>query len=281
MRVRAFERVMLAVTSPRLALRVWRTGRALRREASAERVLAALSLAQRLDSSVAEPRNHDPVDETLRLVRRIRQAHAARLHRAVAGVYAGLGDEARAGVRDRARPVLGGLVSVLARDSEPGVRRSGAELARDAGEPALIPAVVGLISDADEGVSKAARGAVLALARVLAAGRMGEHAVRASEAEAIAAVLRAAEGYPEHRSGEVMEAAVLLLDPAVRRGLVGTELSRWLRGADEAVRMGLRGALKRAPGAAGRVRAWELLTEPEFRQSPFHDFPLEQSNRYS
>lgn len=259
--------VLLLVTSPRLALRTASATRKLKKSESPEHVLALLELAERLESSPKEPERHDPIDETLRLIRRTRQARADRIHHRLAGVYTRLPEQSRAAVRKHVGPGLTRLVGVLATDSSPSVRRSAIELATDANEPALIPGVLPLIEDRDESVASLAESAVLALAQALAEHRIAGSPVTARQAGAIMAVLYAAERYPEHRSGPVMAAAVLLLDPAVRRGLVDTDLARWLKNTEEAVRMGLRAALKRVPGPAGRLRAWELLTEGEFRKS--------------
>lgn len=229
--------------------------------------MALLGLCGALETRPTEPAGHDPVDESLRLIRRIRQERAARIHRRLAGVYAGLPAEARAAVRASVGPGLVGLVWVLARDGDAAVRRSAIELAQDADRAALIPCVLSLIEDREPEVARLAQSALVRLTERLALRRRVSARVTAEDASIIVELLRAAERYPEHRVGAVMEAAVLVLDPDVRRGLVASDLARWLRGADDAVRMGLRGALKRAPGAMGRLRAWELLTEAEFRKS--------------
>jgi len=258
---------LLLATSPRLTLRTTRAARKLRKQESPEHVLALLGASEQLAASPAEPERHDPIDETLRLVRRIRQARAARIQHQLAGVYTRLPEEARAAIRSRVGPGLAGMVGALASDNAASVRRSAVELATDADQPALIPALIPLIEDSDEDVARSAQVATLALTQTLASRRTGDARVTADDAGVIMAVLHAAERYPEHRAAEVMEAAVLLLDPAVRRGLVESDLARWLRGTDEAIRLGLKAALKRAPGSIGRLRAWELLVEPEFRKS--------------
>ncbi|MCA9273865.1 MAG: hypothetical protein KDA31_12575 [Phycisphaerales bacterium] len=258
---------LLLAVSPRLSLRLARASRNLRKSESPEHVLALLELSEKLRTAPVESDRHDPIDETLRTIARIRQARADRIHHRLAGVYTHLPEQSRAAVRKHVGPGLTSLVGVLATDSSPDVRRSAIELATDANEPSLLPGVLPLIEDRDETVANQAASAVLALARALAEQRIAGSPVTARQAGTILAVLRAAERYPEHRSGPVMEAAILLLDPAVRRGLVDTDLARWMKNADEAVRMGLRAALKRVPGPAGRLRAWELLTEGEFRKS--------------
>ncbi len=258
---------LLLATSPRLTLRTASAARRLRKDESPEHVLALLDAGRQLEASPPEPEHHDPIDESLRLVRRIRQARAARIHRQLAGVYTRLPEDARKAIRTRVGPGLLGLVGALADDGAPAIRRSAIELARDADQPALLPAVLSLAQDKDETVAQSARSTTLALAQTLALRRSTDQRVTADDAGVILAVLQAAERYPEHRSGEVMESAVLLLDPAVRRGLVESDLARWLRNADEAVRLGLKTALKRAPGPIGRLRAWEMLVELEFRKS--------------
>ena len=258
---------LLLAISPRLSLRLARASRNLRKNESPEHVIALLELSEQLHTTPVDSDRHDPIDETLRAIGRIRQARADRIHHQLAAVYSRLPEESRAAIRKHVGPGLASLVGALATDSVPSVRRSAIELATDANEPSLLPTVIPLIEDRDESVAQLAEAAVLALARSLAEQRSVGSPVTARQAGAIMAVLAAAERYPEHRSGPVMEAAVLLLDPSVRRGLVDTDLARWLRSADEAVRMGLRAALKRVPGPAGRLRAWELLTEGEFRKS--------------
>ena len=259
--------VLLLAISPQLSLRLAQASRRLKKNESPEHVLELLELSEKLQTAPVESDRHDPIDETLRSIRSIRQARADRIHHQLAGVYTRLPEQSRAAVRKHVGPGLTSLVDALATDNAPSVRRSAVELATDANEPALIPGVLPLIEDRDESVARLAETAVLSLARSLAEQRSVGSPVTARQAGAIMSVLHAAERYPEHRSGPVMEAAVLLLDPAVRRGLVDTDLARWLRSADEAVRMGLRAALKRVPGPAGRLRAWELLTEGEFRKS--------------
>lgn len=267
MLISRFEPVLLLVTSPGLFLRSRRASRRLARQESPANVIALLDLCARLEAQPTEPEGHDPVDETLRLVRRVRLARAGRAYRQLGGVYTRLSEEARQTVRERVGAGLLGLVGVLARDSKSEIRRSAMELARESDQPSLIPVTLTLAQDRDPEVARLAQATTLTLTLTLAERRAQIRRISASDASVIVSVLACAERYPEHRIGAVMEAAILVLDPDVRRGLVESELSRWLRGTDDGVRMGLRSALKRAPGAVGRLRAWELLTEPEFRKS--------------
>ena len=262
-----FQSVLLFATAPRLSLRVARAARRLKKSETPEHVLALLALGEKLQTEPIESDRHDPIDETLKALGRIRQARADRIHRQLAAVYTRLPESERAAVRAHVGPGLVNLVGVLANDSSPSVRRTAIELATDASDPMLLVGIIPLIEDRDEAIASLAGEASLILAKALADQRATGSPVTARQAGIIMAVLHAAERYPEHRSSRVMEAAVLLLDPAVRRGLVESDLARWLRNADEAVRMGLRAALKRVPGPVGRLRAWELLTEGEFRKS--------------
>ncbi|GAB5495971.1 MAG: hypothetical protein Phyf2KO_10510 [Phycisphaerales bacterium] len=226
-----------------------------------------LEICRNLESGPADPAGHDPIDESIRLVRSARHSRVRKLQRLIASAYTRLTPDARSRLREQVGSSLPTLVTMLARSETELARRSAVDLACDAGQPALIPSILTLTEDKDELVAQGARLALKQLTETLADLRL-TGAIDNDAFERVASnVLAAADRFPDHRAPEIMDAALLLLDQQTLRARSTSNKSSWLAERDEAVRMGFRSALRRAPGAIGRLRAWELLTEPEMRKS--------------
>ena len=274
-----FQFALLGFTAPRALVHSVVNARRLSTGDPENAVLSLLDLCHELESRPVEPAGHDPIDECIRLVRNARRSRAGRLHRLIAAAYTRLTPEARQGVRAHVGAALPGLVGVLAGSESELARRSAVDLAHDSNDPGLIPCMVSLAEDPVEPVAAGAREAVLRLSGVLAAGRMrgGSDAFR--DAAILSVVLASCDQFPSHRSTEIMEAAVLLLDPLGLGELSGEQRGggRWLAERDEAVRLGLRSALRRVRGPIGRLRAWQMLAEHEMRTPAIHRLLAERA----
>lgn len=253
---------VLALTSPRLLLRSHRAARNLSKSAQAEGVIPLLHLCDTLQRSPAEPAGHDPLDEAQRLIRRARQSRVRKLHGLIARAYARLSPEARRQLRERAASDMPRLVTALSRTESELARQSAIDLAADALDPRLVPSILPLAESDEKDLAHAARRTIRDLAHHLAHLAPGS-----APTELHGMLLAAADRFPEHRSPELMEAAILILDPITLRAHAEDRDATWLDGREEAVLMGLRAALSRATGAAGRERAWELMAIPSLRKA--------------
>jgi len=257
---------LLGITSPRLLIRSMVNARRLSSGDTEDAVVALLDICHDLQSRPAEPAGHDPIDAAIRLIRSARRSRASRLHRLIAAAYTRLTPDARKGLRTHVGASLPGLVEVLAASESDLARQSAVDLAHDSDTPSLITSIIALIQDESEAVATGARKAVLRLAYVQAQRRsLGS---TGANTDTILPVLMSwCDRFDEHRATEVMDAAVLLLDPQAIAQLTDGKRSRWFTDRDEAVRLGLRSALRRIQGPLGKLRAWEMLIEPQMRRA--------------
>ncbi|RNC81036.1 MAG: hypothetical protein ED559_04345 [Phycisphaera sp.] len=263
----AFQFLILSLTSPRLLARSVRNTRRLSSADTERAVIELLDICRNLESRPADPAGHDPIDETVRLLRSARLSRVRKLQRLIASAYTRLTPEARAHLREQVGSAMPTLVRMLARSETELARRSAVDLACDAGQPALLPSILPLAEDKDELVAQGARLALKQLASTLADLRITDAVDNDLYERITSEVLTAADRFHDHRAPEIMDTALLLLDQRTLRARSTSTKSSWLTERDEAVRMGFRSALRRASGSVGRIRAWEMLTEPEMRKS--------------
>ena len=263
----ALQFALLGITSPRLLIRSMLSARRLSSGNTEESVVALLDICHTLESRPQEPAGHDPIDETVRLLRGARRSRARRLNRLIAAAYTRLTPDARRDLRLHVGAGLPGLVEVLATSESDLARQSAVDLARDSDAPELIPCVISLIQDCSQAVAEGARQAVLRLATIQAERRsLGSISTNQDNA-VLSVVLDSCDRYPEHRSSEIMDAAILLLDPVAVAASKDGKRSNWLTSREEAVRLGFRSSLRKISGPIGLSRAWEMLIEPELRRS--------------
>lgn len=263
----ALQFLILCLTSPRLLARSLRHARRLSSGDSEQAVVELLQICRQLESGPADPAGHDPIDESIRLLRSARLSRVRKLQRLVASAYTRLTPDARSRLREQVGFALPTLVTMLARSETELARRSAVDLAYDAGQPALIQSILPLTEDNDELVAQGARLALKQLAEKLADLRITSAIDNDTYERITTDILSSADRFPDHRAPEIMDAALLLLDQRTLRARSKSTKASWLAERDEAVRMGFRSALRRAPGTIGRLRAWEMLTEPELRKS--------------
>lgn len=263
----AFQFLVLSLTSPRLLARSIQHARRLSSGDSEQAVIELLEICRNLESRPTDPAGHDPIDESIRLVRRARLSRVHKLQRLVASAYTRLTPDARSRLREQVGSAMPTLVKMLARSDTDLARRSAVDLACDAGQPDLIPSILPLTNDKDELVAQGARLTLKQLAEILADLRITGAVDKDAYEDITSDVLIAADRFPDHRVPEIMDAALLLLDQRTLRARSTSPRSSWLAERDEAVRMGFRSALRRASGPVGHLRAWEMLTEPEMRKS--------------
>ena len=258
---------MLLLTSPRLAWRSHRLVRRLNRGHIQDSAADLFEIVRELQARPRPPVGHDPIDECLRLIRSARHHRADSIARALAAGYTELAPADRTSLIEHLGPDAPRIITQLVRAPEPEIRIAGIDLARDLADTCSIPAILPLVEDDQPDVAQAAGGAVLELAERFASTRQQTRAdATGIDARLVSSIFVACDRFPDHRVAEVVDAAVLVLDPPIRRGELGPEIAGWLGSTDQAVRLALRAAIRRSPGPLGRLRAWELLDEPEFRQ---------------
>jgi hypothetical protein len=262
----ALQFALLSFTSPRLLARSVVNARRLSSGDPEDAVLSLLNICHTLESRPQEPAGRDPIDETIRLIRGARRSRAGRLHRLIAAAYTRLTPDARKELRLHVGSSLPDLVDVLAASESDLARLSAVDLAHDSDLPELIPSVIPLIEDENQAVSSGAREAVLRLARIQAERRARGTINSSQDAAVLSALIKCCDQFPVHRSVEIMDATVYMLDPAAIGGLSNGKRGSWFTDRDEAVRFGFRSALRRIQGPIGLLRAWEMLTEPELRR---------------
>lgn len=230
--------------------------------------------------------------QELFLRRRARDADLALEH--VARCWAALPADVRRAAIAVGRGRWHGLVELAETSPSAGVRRSVAELVRDAGDARLADAAVELLADPDPHVAGAAEAAILSLALHASATRAaGDEAplifsmlyASGTDAETLIGVgipghvdgdpdnlaggiARACTLLPEHRRRGVIPAAMLLLDArALRFAATGTSrghaaLASWFNTADEETLGAIRTALVTTRVPVARRRALEWLSRP-------------------
>lgn len=263
----ALQFALLGFTSPKLLTRSVINARRLSSGDTEDAVVALLDICHTLESRPQEPTGHDPIDESVRLIRGARRSRARRLQRLIAAAYTRLSPSARRELRTHVGPSLANLVTVLATSETELARQSAVDLAHDSDRPELIPCLISLVDDEAQPVAAGAQAAILRLARLFADRRALGKAATPRDGVVLSVVLAACDQFPEHRSVELMEAGLMLLDPLAVTTLAQSKRGSWFTDRDEAVRLGFRSALRRLEGPIGLQRAWQMLTEPELRRS--------------